>query len=123
MSAVLAKSVPESRVLQGTNAVTGQFPFMVALNIQNNPTQAFCGGVIVNQNHVLTAASCLLLNGTRSLMAANQMTVLFGTVQSVWTSPVAQVQALYIHPQYNPYNFDNDIGVVRVSPEFNGWGN
>lgn len=54
----------------GTNAILGQFPSFVTVFIPAPTT--VCGGVILNANHVLTLAMCML-NSQFLLLPANQV--------------------------------------------------
>lgn len=44
-------------VIGGLNAIQGQFSAHVHIAPTNLP---LCGGVVLNQNHILTSASCVL---------------------------------------------------------------
>lgn len=44
------------QIVGGSAATTGQFPYQVALLLNNGP---YCGGTIINANTVITAAHCL----------------------------------------------------------------
>lgn len=44
------------RVVGGSSAYRGQFPWMVSVQRRG---RHFCGGVIIDRRHVLTAAHCL----------------------------------------------------------------
>lgn len=46
----------------------------MGINFQEN---RFCAGVVLNENHVLTAGSCVL-NANRHLVAANQVQIRAG---------------------------------------------
>ncbi|XP_060535455.1 chymotrypsin-2-like [Cylas formicarius] len=50
-----------SRIVNGTNAEEGEFPFAVSLRYKSSHT---CGGTILNENFVLTAAHCVCTNQT-----------------------------------------------------------
>lgn len=100
----------------GTNAAIGQFPSFVSIFLPT--TTAICGGAILNQNHVLTTTQCML-NPQFLLLPANQVQVLPGSNNINMTAPRTQVFAIYTHPQYNPFNFDNDVAVIRTLTPIN----
>ena len=45
-----------SRIIGGTSAVRDEFPWQMAVQRTDG---AFCGGVLIDNKHVLTAAHCL----------------------------------------------------------------
>lgn len=47
---------PEARIIGGYNAQQGQFPYQIALQVNGRFS---CGGTIIAQNYVLTAAHCV----------------------------------------------------------------
>ena len=47
-----------SKIVNGANANWGDAPWQVALTIEKSGAQQFCGGTLINQNWVLTAAHC-----------------------------------------------------------------
>uniref|UniRef100_A0A182T4I1 Peptidase S1 domain-containing protein n=1 Tax=Anopheles maculatus TaxID=74869 RepID=A0A182T4I1_9DIPT len=101
----------------GTNAVNGQFPSIVAVGLPAPPNNAFCGGVILNENHVLTAARCVL-TPQNTLLFANQLNILSGMLQLNFAAPRIGITAVYVHPQYNPFTFEHNIAVLRTSSNF-----
>ncbi|XP_316523.5 trypsin [Anopheles gambiae] len=101
----------------GTNAVNGQFPSIVAVGLPAPPNNAFCGGVILNENHVLTAARCVL-TPQNTLLFANQLNILSGMLQLNFGAPRIGITAVYVHPQYNPFTFEHNIAVLRTSSNF-----
>ncbi|XP_019543350.3 trypsin-like [Aedes albopictus] len=100
----------------GTNAVLGQFPSVVAVGVPT-PNNAFCGGIILNENHVLTAARCVL-TAQNTLLFPNQVTVMSGALQLNLAAPRIGVSAVYVHPQYNPFTFANNLAVLRTTSSF-----
>lgn len=49
----------QNRIVGGTKADPGEFPFQVRLNIRSRRGSSLCGGVIIDQRHILTAAHCM----------------------------------------------------------------
>lgn len=102
---------PEPFLNGGQNAVAGQYPSFAAIVLPGNQ---LCGGVIFNANHVLTSAACVLTINN-FLVAPNQVSILPGVVNVNFNLARQAVQAIYVHAQYNPFTFENDIAVIRVS--------
>lgn len=48
-----------NRIVGGAKAEPGEFPFQVRLNIRSRRGSSLCGGVIIDQRHILTAAHCM----------------------------------------------------------------
>lgn len=49
----------QNRIVGGFKAEPGEFPFQVRLNIRSRRGSSLCGGVIIDQRHILTAAHCM----------------------------------------------------------------
>jgi secreted trypsin-like serine protease len=47
----------KQRISKGTEAVLGEFPWQVSLQ-HKECSIPFCGGVILDETHILTAAHC-----------------------------------------------------------------
>ena len=52
--------LPSKRIVNGTKASLGAWPWAVALGLLdgNYGFRAFCGGTLISENYVLTAAHC-----------------------------------------------------------------
>lgn len=73
-----------------------------------------CGGTIVNANHIVTSARCVL-NDENHLIASTQVTVRAGVIILVPDSAATTtVVAIFPHPLYNPFTEEHDIAVLRV---------
>lgn len=99
----------------GRNSLSGEFPAFVGIVLPLS--SQICGASIFNRNHVLTAANCMLSNNNL-LLAPNQLSIIHGSLSINFNLPRVSVQAIYVHPQYNPFTFENDIAVVRTASDF-----
>lgn len=99
------------RIVGGTVATKGQFPYQVAVRVQDRPGQAFrhdCGGSILNTNFVLTAAHCTAFYTIKTLIAVvGAHHINGGTVH-----PLAEI---INHPQYDPNTIRNDVALLKTA--------
>ena len=77
------------------------------------PNNVLCGGTIINGNHIVTAANCVL-NANRELLPTSDLLVRAGSNTLATGTPSIGVQAIYIHPQFSPFSYENDVAVIRV---------
>ncbi|XP_017785356.1 PREDICTED: serine protease 53-like [Nicrophorus vespilloides] len=97
-----------SRIISGSPAKQGQFPWQVAINFVTAQGSFFCGGALIDAQWVLTAAHCadgaysfnLKLGGV-SLSGSEAGRVEVSTTYSI------------VHPGYNN-NLNNDIALIRM---------
>jgi len=60
--------VIESRILGGSAATPGQFPYQISLQYFNTTTNSFkhfCGGSIIDPTHIVTAAHVSIMTNTQ----------------------------------------------------------
>ncbi|XP_049862644.1 trypsin alpha-3-like isoform X2 [Schistocerca gregaria] len=102
---------PESRVLGGSYAPEGTFPYQAGLWMSGD-YRPFCGATIADANNLVTAAHCVFYtNG--DMIPASLLSV---SVGSVYTSSGTRVQvsAIFVHSEYNLITSQNDIAVLRT---------
>lgn len=94
----------------GPPAVIGQFPSQVGIHL---PENGFCGGTLIDIRHIVTAASCVLATNFNLISFAN-VQVRMGTLVIPGATPALAVNAIFIHPTYNPFTQADNIAVLRV---------
>jgi trypsin len=108
-------AVPE--IVDGKPAQPGRWPFTVALLDKGTPDNynaQFCGGALIDNNHVLTAAHCV--EGA----SASDMQVLVGTNSLAQGGRRINVTRVTIHPDFdaNPF-LQSDVAVLRLGEAVN----
>lgn len=103
----------DSRIVGGTVAPPHLHPFQVAIlqkNRPNNYKAQFCGGSLVANQYIITAAHC-------SDMLAENVAVLVGTrtLTGKGTSNRVDVSEIYIHPKYQISSYDYDVAVWKLA--------
>ena len=53
------KSASENRIIGGQDAEENQFPWQAYLEITKTSVVSICGGSLVSDHHVITAAHCV----------------------------------------------------------------
>ncbi|CAL1294940.1 unnamed protein product [Larinioides sclopetarius] len=100
------------KITYGKNTKAGEFPWIVFLYM--NQTRDTCGGVLLDQRTVLTAAHCL--------EGASYCTMYFGKYNRSDENDDGEVKTrmsseIIIHPEFVLQTFDNDIAIIKFSPD------
>jgi hypothetical protein len=106
-----------ARIVGGTIAGAADNPFQVALlqaNIANSQAAQFCGGSLLQDRFVVTAAHC------SDFLAANQAQVLTGTRRLDGSGVRRNVRRIVIHPQWDSRTFNNDVAVWELDTSATG---
>merc|ERR1711970_194554 len=102
-----------SRIVGGTNAVSGEAPWQVGLFFlltDGRSFGVFCGGTIVSAYHVITAAHCT----TKDETYQGQYVVLYG-LDRTDGSKHSKVEKVIDHPDYDKASLTNDITVLKLA--------
>jgi len=105
----ITKSFPE-RIVGGTQAVRGEFPWIVQLKRGGH----YCGGSIVNENYIVTAAHCAQASASGYQIVAGEHN-LNSNEGSEQTRTVSQIKN---HPNYNSGTLSSDVALMRVNSPF-----
>ncbi|XP_043563035.1 chymotrypsinogen A-like [Chiloscyllium plagiosum] len=96
-----------SRIVNGENAVPGSWPWQVSL--QQNTGFHFCGGSLINENWVVTAAHCSV--STRHLVIIGD----YNKCTADQNSQAISVAKTITHPDWNPNTINYDITLVKLA--------
>jgi secreted trypsin-like serine protease len=94
------------RIVGGEKVDIAQYPWQVALQFQGS---FFCGGSIVSQKWILTAAHCFKFSKD-----AKDWRVKAGATNYVTGGVWSEVDRVKVHEKYNATTNENDIALVRV---------
>uniref|UniRef100_A0A0A1XE27 Serine protease SP24D n=1 Tax=Zeugodacus cucurbitae TaxID=28588 RepID=A0A0A1XE27_ZEUCU len=98
---------PNPRIANGITAAPGQFPSTVSVRVGGAHS---CGGALISQNFVVTAAHCVYS------IPASFLTVQAGTINRTETGVIAGVTKVIPHPDYY---YDNDIALLELDTALN----
>jgi len=104
--------VVSPKIIGGINSTIQKWPWMAALvrASETNANGFFCGGALIAERWVLTAAHCveeLNPNDFNVILGQDALNNLQGEILSV--------SRLVIHPRYDTYSLFNDLALVQLS--------
>ncbi|XP_055411728.1 granzyme B-like isoform X3 [Bubalus kerabau] len=103
---LLTPRAKAGEIIGGHEAKPHSRPYMAYLQYWNQDVQSRCGGFLVRQDFVLTAAHCHGSSINVTLGAHN-------IKQQERTQQVIRVRTAISHPDYNPKTFSNDIMLLK----------
>ncbi|ORX74092.1 trypsin-like serine protease [Linderina pennispora] len=106
---------PVIRVTNGTAVDQGQAPFFVRIIALSERSAELCGGTIIDQTTVITAAHCVMPPRDPILHQASAIEIYYGNVNTKQQS-LTHATAVYVHPDYNTFTLENDIAVLKTNP-------
>lgn len=93
------------RIVGGEEITIQQRPFQVSLLYNGGH---YCGGSIVNEDTIVTAAHC-------AQNAASRYTVRVGSTSRTSGGQVVGVKSVTNHPKYNSATIDYDAAIIKLS--------
>ncbi|XP_018054743.1 PREDICTED: chymotrypsin-2-like [Atta colombica] len=103
----------DPKIVNGENAKIGEIPYQVSLQY-TEVSFHFCGGSILNNNYVITAAHC-----AEAIGAPSNVKVIAGTINLINPKSEHNVIKIIIHEEYDSLNsWINDIALLQVETPF-----
>ncbi|KAH8289746.1 hypothetical protein KR054_010225, partial [Drosophila jambulina] len=102
-------SADPGKIVNGTAALPGEFPFMVSLRRAKSGHHS-CGATLLNSHWVLTAGHCV--RGS----SPEQLNLQYGSqVLERNATQLLRVAGIYVHPGYEPLDkYANDIALLQL---------
>jgi transmembrane protease serine 9 len=100
------------RILFGSEVKPGAYPFQVGVIRDES---SLCGGSLIRDNWVLTAAHCVTViqDGKAGVAAPGSFDVFVGS-NTLAKGDRIKVSEVYRHPDYNPAFTDNDVALLKL---------
>lgn len=105
------------KIIGGFKAKIGHYPYQVSLQHIGNRTRNYCGGCIINEESVITAAHCISgimipCNEKKIVVAAGLVTL--GSEDAVYHN----VDECIIHHHYERGIPQNDVAILKIEDVF-----
>uniref|UniRef100_A0A1W7R9I8 limulus clotting factor C n=1 Tax=Hadrurus spadix TaxID=141984 RepID=A0A1W7R9I8_9SCOR len=116
----LDKKPLNNRIVGGTDAGRGTFPYAVGILIAISSSKelrtdvSFCAGTLITDVHILTAAHCLYRNQYLKDYLWVNVNDYDTNNRNETNNYIRKVQEIEIHPKYDDETFDNDIALLTI---------
>ncbi|XP_055699158.1 serine protease snake-like isoform X1 [Phlebotomus papatasi] len=101
-------------IVLGSNAVHGEFPHMAAIGEEwENQIRFYCGGSLISEKYILTAAHCL----TRNIPKIIRLGDIDLSTDEDNENKVQNygIEKIFIHPEYRSSSVYNDIALIKLN--------
>ena len=97
-------------IINGTEVRDDEALFFVGITIYKGPLVAICGGALIAENKVLTAAHCV-----KGLTIPGLVLIKYGTKNRLDNTKEIRASKIVKHPEFNPISLLNDVAVITLS--------
>ncbi|XP_054576304.1 plasma kallikrein-like isoform X1 [Eptesicus fuscus] len=105
------------RIMGGTNSSWGEWPWQVSLHVKLPAQSHVCGGSIIGDRWVLTAAHCF-----DGLIFSDIWRIYGGILdltEITYETPFSQIKEIIVHPNYSISENANDIALIKLEAPLN----
>ncbi|KAJ8982607.1 hypothetical protein NQ317_005079, partial [Molorchus minor] len=104
------KNIPTGRIIGGDVVTPHSYPFMVAIYVRVSDQTLFCGGTLINNRWVLTAAHCVYQNPQYAavVLGAQDLT------ENESTRLVLRSTSFIVHEDWNRKTLRNDLALIKL---------
>ncbi|ORX68095.1 trypsin-like serine protease [Linderina pennispora] len=105
-----------ARVTNGTLVASGEAPYFVRLKIITSPfAKRLCGGTLVNNSTVITAAHCIRNSDDTAVATTLTTFIYYGNNDSA-KQYVTRATSIHVPPSYDSVEVRHDIAVIKIPP-------
>lgn len=105
------------RIVGGSLALAGEFPFAAAIDLVGSPWASECGGTLVTPTLVMTAGHCVFDTHTGAIRLPGDFRVILGRTRlsNIAVGEVKTVSEVILHPLFDSADLDYDVAFLRLS--------
>ncbi|MFZ9848122.1 MAG: S1 family serine peptidase, partial [Flavobacteriales bacterium] len=103
----------QTKIVGGQNSDISQFPYQVSLQSTEDSSH-FCGGSIIADDWIITAAHCLVNNTAADI----QIMAGVSNQSDIINAQVITVTDIFMH-DFDPNTISNDIALIKLSNKLN----
>ncbi|RWS00682.1 trypsin-1-like protein, partial [Leptotrombidium deliense] len=94
------------RIIGGTEVSRGKYPWVVYLHQTKPDHDSFCGGAIINDRYILTAAHCT--------NTATSVRFSYGSIEKGSFYTMHEVEKIIQHEAFHYSSLHNDISLLKL---------